>query len=190
MARNNVFLEIRKAQEQRKKSKYKPKFKGVKRYTDEKPKEVWENLKNDTKAEAWQYMRKTRRPCSACGTVMEYLSLGEYRCPKCGREELDEYGKVRRYVDEHGPTPAHIIAEETGVDREKIDVFLRKGKLEIVSGPEGYLKCEMCGVPIRFGRICQDCARTEGAKVKGYFLEEVGDGVHAEMRFKKKGGNA
>ena len=45
---------------------------------------------------------------------------------------LDDYGKVRKYLDENGPSTSIEISEETGVKRSVIEEFLKVGRLEVV----------------------------------------------------------
>lgn len=151
----------------------------------------WSKLSADMNTMNLERVRQNTKRCAFCGERMEYISLGEYRCPACHRVERDDYGKVRAYIDEHGPSGAPEIEEATGVSREIVDELLRRGKLEIVNGPSGYLRCEICGADIRYGKICAKCARTDGAKMKGYYVEDVGESPYGmrdggEMRFLKK----
>ena len=151
----------------------------------------WGKLATDMNTVGLKMIRRSSKTCPVCRSKMEYISLGEYRCTRCRRVERDDYGKVRAYIDEHGPSGAVEIEKATGVPRETVDALLRKGKLEIVNGPAGYLRCEICGEEIRYGRICSKCARTDGAKMRGYYVEDVGDSPYGtkdpgEMRFLKK----
>ena len=75
-------------------------------------------------------MRKLEH-CTECGGKLEYLGLGKYKCVECGNKMLDDYGKVKEYLWEHGPTPMLTLAKETGVSREKINIVLNGGSSEI-----------------------------------------------------------
>ncbi|MGN0482123.1 MAG: TFIIB-type zinc ribbon-containing protein [Lachnospiraceae bacterium] len=76
--------------------------------------------------------RRHPRVCPECGGKMIYKNLGEYVCEGCGKMLLDDYGKVRKYLDENGPSTSIEISEETGVKRSVIEEFLRTGRLEVV----------------------------------------------------------
>ncbi len=95
--------------------------------------------------------------CPLCGEPMKYMFGEVYKCIKCGRKELSDFGKVREYLDEAGPQPAVVIARETGVALEVIDKFLREGRVEIPDGSDIYIKCQGCGTDIRYGRFCPEC---------------------------------
>ncbi len=118
-----------------------------------------------------------KRYCKRCGSPLQYDALGEYQCRNCGRKELDDYGKVRAYLDENGSSPARIIEDETGVPGIIIRELLEHGKIE-VSGDESFLKCQICGRPIRSGRICTSCASGNINGLKGAFSRShVGEEV-------------
>lgn len=114
--------------------------------------------------------------CKKCGGKMVYQYTGLYKCETCGYEELDDFGKVRKYLDEHGPTPAITISEATGVDRSVINTFLKTGRVEIPESSPQFIQCERCGTDIRYGRFCPACANIlAGKEKKGYLVEDVGE---------------
>ena len=100
----------------------------------------------------------TPRQCPKCGGKYVFQGAGRYVCENCGNEVYEDFGKVRAYVDEHGPSPGIVIAEATGVSINKINKFLRQGRMEIPDGSGEYIPCERCGEPIRYGRFCPACA--------------------------------
>ena len=120
--------------------------------------------------------QKQRRRCSKCHTIMKYMAMGEYKCPACGNEELDDYGLIRKYLDDHGTATSLDIEMATGVRREIINDYLKKGRLEITDGSSVFLKCERCGKNIKFGRVCPACAKNFVSKLEDSVLpEEVGE---------------
>ena len=48
-------------------------------------------------------------------------------------------------------------ADATGVSVKTIQKFLYQGRIEIPDGSDSYIKCQMCGADIRYGRFCPDC---------------------------------
>ena len=96
--------------------------------------------------------------CPKCGGKYTFQGAGRYVCESCGYEFYDDFGKVKAFVDKNGPSPSIIISEETGVSLTKINKFLRQGRMEIPDGSGGYIPCERCGEPIRYGRFCPTCA--------------------------------
>lgn len=95
--------------------------------------------------------------CPKCGTTMVYAYGEMYECPKCGDKEYTDFGKIREYLETHGPQNAVTIADATGVSVKTIQKFLYQGRIEIPDGSDSYIKCQMCGTDIRYGRFCPDC---------------------------------
>lgn len=62
--------------------------------------------------------------CEYCGGGVQLKSIGVYVCEKCGRENYDDFYKVRNYLETHGPAPAIVIARSTGVSRASIEHYL------------------------------------------------------------------
>lgn len=102
---------------------------------------------------------KQMERCEKCQHPLHYIGSGRYRCSFCGAETLDDFGKIKQFLDQNGPTPSGIIAQQTGLSMDKIDAYLRKGMVEIQDGGKYYLSCEKCGCAIRYGRYCPECAK-------------------------------
>lgn len=113
--------------------------------------------------------------CQKCKGKMFYIGNGTYECEDCGLEELDDFGKIKQYLEEHGATPAIRISEATGVRLDIINVFLREGRLEIPEGSKFYIKCEKCGCALRYGKFCMDCTRQLVGQLRGAFYENMGE---------------
>jgi predicted amidophosphoribosyltransferase len=104
-----------------------------------------------------KYTFEMTKLCPDCGTKMKYIYGEMFECPTCGKKQLSDFGLVREYLDSHGPQPAIIISEATGVSVDVIDHFLRQGRVEIPDGSGVYIKCQSCGADIRYGRYCPEC---------------------------------
>ena len=114
--------------------------------------------------------------CESCGGLLRDNGLGIYICSKCGSENLSEFGKVKRYIQQYGPSNAFEISLATGVSMEKIDKFLRQGRIEIPEGSDRYISCEECGADIRYGRYCPRCAaKLQKQQMKGVSVADVGE---------------
>ena len=131
----------------------------------------------DKERKALETMFLATRPvfCNKCNGKLFYIGSGKYKCDQCKEEYYDDFGKVKAFLEEHGPAPALMIAEHTGVRMELIDLFLRKGKLEIIENSNFYISCEKCGCAIRYGRYCPHCYRESYSGIMGMFYEDVGE---------------
>lgn len=105
--------------------------------------------------------------CEKCKSKCKYKAQGIYECIACGNTMLDDYGKVRVYLEEHGRQPAVIISQDTGVPVSTIQNYLREGQLEIPDGSPVYAKCEKCNTDIRYGRYCASCASQLSKDIRG-----------------------
>ena len=137
---------------------------------------------DDTKY--WEELIIGNKPvqCEKCKRKVLYVGGEKYRCEICGSETLDDYGKVKEYLEEYGPSPALVVSKATGVYPEIIEMFLKKGRLEIPEGSKYYLKCEKCGCSIRYGRFCPSCVRELTGSIKALFNEDVGERPKYEMK--------
>ncbi len=97
------------------------------------------------------------RVCKICGGVMIFKGVGEYRCEDCGELDYDDYGKVRMYIEEHRGATAAQIENAIGVSQRSIRQMLKDGRLEVTQDSRTFLKCEICGKPIRSGQYCPEC---------------------------------
>jgi hypothetical protein len=95
--------------------------------------------------------------CPECRSPMQYMYGEEFECPQCKRRELSDFGKVKEFLDTHGPQPAVVINQNTGVELDYINMLLRQGRIEVPDGSEVYIKCQKCGTDIRYGRYCPEC---------------------------------
>jgi len=125
--------------------------------------------------------------CELCGEKVYYLDGGQYQCRNCEHIMLDDFGKVKEYIEAHGPAPAMVIESATGVKQEVIDFFLKKGRVEIPEGSKYYIKCEKCRCSIRYGRFCPDCIKETAGGLKAFFSEEVGEKPKIEWNPERKG---
>lgn len=113
--------------------------------------------------------------CPDCQAKFFYDGGGVYRCENCGRVELDAFGKVKQYLDEHGAAPTIVLEQKTGVDRKYIEQMLREGRLEIPESSPYFIQCEKCGCDIRYGRFCPECIKELAGGIQAVFHEDMGE---------------
>lgn len=113
--------------------------------------------------------------CEKCKGKLFYKGGGRYECGSCDYSVLDDFGKVKEFLELNGPTPMLLISQATGVEYEIIERFLKKGRLEIPEGSKYFLNCEKCGCSIRYGKYCPDCIKHVATGIKAVFHEDVGE---------------
>lgn len=113
--------------------------------------------------------------CEECGGKMFYHEAGQYQCEDCGKIALDDYGKIKEYLEENKNATAKEISEATGVEMKIIGMFLRDGRIQIPKGSRIFIKCKRCGCALRSGRYCEDCTRELAGELKGAFYENAGE---------------
>lgn len=135
--------------------------------------------------------------CSECGSEMKYAGLGEYRCSECGNSILNDYGRVRLYLEEHPGATQSEVSKATGVSPNRIRQLLLDERIEISANSQIFLYCEMCGAPIRSGVRCLKCeekykkeiaAEKKAERASSFMTGHAASdkGGTGEMRFLKK----
>ncbi|MBR1471058.1 MAG: hypothetical protein IJ600_05390 [Lachnospiraceae bacterium] len=121
--------------------------------------------------------------CSACGGKMRQVRSGEFVCTECGAAELDDFGRIRKYMEQHGPASKEELYRVLGVRKEVINEYIRQQRLERAPGKhqeEG--KCLLCGAALKFGSICAKC---KGTAPKVIYNGAAGDGMKGKKRFEE-----
>ena len=68
-----------------------------------------------------------------CKGNLKYTGIGEYICEKCKNIELDDYGKVRKYLEVNRGANSLQIEAATGVSRHVVGYFLEEGRIQLVN---------------------------------------------------------
>lgn len=127
--------------------------------------------------------------CDDCGGEVDYIGLGEYKCRNCGKHLYDDYGKVRKYVEEFKGASRIEIAEFTGVDKEFIDLLIEEGTLVYEKESIKQRRCAKCGNIISRGRYCRSCMISTLSDIEGAFLTEnkkTENNPTAKMRYLRR----
>lgn len=94
--------------------------------------------------------------CAKCGRLFGSEN-SEIHCSKCRGNDEEDFKKVREYLYDNPGASVQEVAEDTGVDEQKIIKFLKQERLEIIETENALLNCERCGVSIQSGRYCSKC---------------------------------
>lgn len=65
--------------------------------------------------------------CELCGGRTRQVCFHTYVCDSCGHEQSNDFVKIRRYIEEHGPADIFTISKETGVSLEIINIMIERG---------------------------------------------------------------
>ena len=118
----------------------------------------------------------TNKPTKCeCGGKLFHIGGGKYECEKCGNLVLDDFGKVKQFLEENGTMSIMAISQCTGVSIEIIESLLKDGRVEISENSKYFLGCQKCGCAIRSGCFCIDCARELSQGIQKIFYNEVGE---------------
>lgn len=114
----------------------------------------------DEERELKELMDAASRPkeCEVCGGQLKFKGLGKYVCKSCQHEMMDDYGKVRAFLDLDSNAPIAVIEASTGVSKEFIKKMLDSGMVQVTGDSKVKLTCNRCGKEINFGRFCPQCA--------------------------------
>ena len=96
--------------------------------------------------------------CEKCGGVLKDPGLGIYVCSRCGHETMSEFGKIKKFIEENGASTAMQISQGTGISVNRIEKYLREGRIEVPEGSDFYIPCLKWGADIRYGKYCPACA--------------------------------
>lgn len=121
---------------------------------------------------------KEIQSCIRCGNMFLYAENGKCLCEKCKEEDEEQFQIVKNYIYENPSATILDVSKVTGIRAVRIKSFLRDGRIVIANNSIVFLKCEVCGTNIKFGRICRQCMNTLSIELKnqmGIDEYQVGD---------------
>lgn len=117
--------------------------------------------------EAWD----RKRYCRRCSIPMHRDSLGDYRCVSCGKKELNDYHKIKEYLDHNKVSTENMIEDATGVPAVIIKEFHEHGVIEYTDASSAGKRCSICGKPITKDTVCRACYERSVAGLQSNFLK-------------------
>ena len=98
------------------------------------------------------------RNCPMCDAFFNYTGLREV-CHNCANKEEEMYQVVYRFLRKRENRAATVerIEEATGVDREFLYKWVRKGRLHPALFPNLGYPCDNCGHLTHSGKLCEKC---------------------------------
>ena len=131
------------------------------------------------------------KKCKKCGGNVLIVNDGEYKCEECGEIYYDDYGKIKKYMENNKGATIQEIVQATGVSRRSIKELLSNCKLEIVQPSNAYIKCNVCGAMLTCGSICNRCGNNmtgndyTNARNR-LILNKIGDKIRAKKQEEQK----
>ena len=113
--------------------------------------------------------------CPDCGCDLIKQREGEYKCPQCKKTYLDDFGKIRTFLEENPNASIQDIVNNVKVPRRVINEYIDYCHLEYSGSSYGYSVCQYCGATLRCGTICPACAEKGEARRKDFNPYKVGD---------------
>lgn len=119
------------------------------------------------------------RNCPMCQEFFNYTGLREV-CHNCAQKEEDMYQVVYRFLRKRENRAANVdrIVEATGVDRDLLYKWVRKGRLHPAIFPSLGYPCDNCGHLTTKGKLCDKCQNDLKADLRTFeaakeFREDV-----------------
>ncbi|KAA8785569.1 flagellar protein [Paenibacillus polysaccharolyticus] len=109
--------------------------------------------------------------CPRCGKL--YALNFRDVCSNCIKEMEQEYQICVDYLRENKGANIQELSDATEVSIKTITKFIREGRISIENAPNMMYPCEVCGMLIREGHMCDSC-RTRLTKDLAGAAREVG----------------
>jgi len=93
--------------------------------------------------------------CPKCGKIFA-KGLKDI-CPACAKEVDAEYERCVTFLRENRGTTINDLSEAVDVSVKQITKFIREGRISLYNAPNLSYPCEVCGVLIREGGMCDVC---------------------------------
>ena len=98
------------------------------------------------------------KDCPRCGAFFNYNGLREV-CASCAQKEEKLYEDVYRFLRRRENRAATVeqISEQTGVTKDMLYDWVRRGRLQPALFPNLGYPCDRCGAITQSGKLCERC---------------------------------
>lgn len=109
--------------------------------------------------------------CPRCGK----LFARHFRdiCQNCHKELEAEYEVCIEYLRKNKGATITVLSDDTGVSIKQITRFIREGRISLYNAPNLSYPCEVCGVLIRDGNMCDNCRSRLRTEVRNMETDET-----------------
>ncbi|GAA0377806.1 membrane protein [Paenibacillus motobuensis] len=118
--------------------------------------------------------------CPRCGRL--FAKNFRDLCPSCMKDIEAEYEKCLEYLREHKSATMIELSEATGVTTRQITKFIKEGRISIANNPNMMYPCEVCGVLIYEGNMCDSCRNRLARDISAATREEEAKAANQEDR--------
>ncbi|MBR1440588.1 MAG: hypothetical protein IJ589_05120 [Lachnospiraceae bacterium] len=113
--------------------------------------------------------------CTKCGAYVMFAGRGKYKCSRCDNIEYDDFGKIYKYLQEHGSCSPKQISDATGVPMMRVIALVQDGSLEPTSNSRNKLQGDT------WNKLASKPRVKPGTK--GYYVGTDLTGEKGKMRF-------
>ena len=124
------------------------------------------------------------RNCPSCDGFFNYTGVRDV-CVKCAQKEEEMYQVVYRFLRKRENRAANVerIEEATGVDKDLLYKWVRKGRLHPAIFPNLGYPCDNCGKITNTGKLCESCSKTITNDLKTFeAVKEFREGIQNRER--------
>ncbi|USB32846.1 TIGR03826 family flagellar region protein [Paenibacillus sp. YPG26] len=93
--------------------------------------------------------------CPRCGKL--YAKNFKNICSACIKAIEEEYERCFKFLRENKGSTIHQLSEATEVSIKQITKFIKEGRISVENNPNMMYPCEVCGILIRDGNMCDGC---------------------------------
>lgn len=93
--------------------------------------------------------------CPRCGKI--FAKGVRDICPACVKEVDEEYERCVEYLRENRGSTIKELSDAVDVSVKQITRFIREGRISLYNAPNLAYPCEVCGILIREGSLCDSC---------------------------------
>ncbi|MEB3102338.1 TIGR03826 family flagellar region protein [Paenibacillaceae bacterium T2] len=95
--------------------------------------------------------------CPRCGRIFA-PGLKDV-CSACAKEVEQQYERCVQYLRDNRGATITEVSENTEVPIKQITKFIREGRISLVNAPNMSYPCDVCGILIREGNMCETCRK-------------------------------
>ncbi len=125
------------------------------------------------------------KKCRDCKTLFQYNS-GPVYCSRCKLNHESVIRDIKDYLYDYPNTDIKTLSEELNINPKLIEDFIRAGRIELTADSPIKLVCDVCGIRITQGRVCDDCQQKTASSIieagEGYGKDSKSSPVRMHRR--------